>query len=137
MRYLTLLAVLLLASTVQAQTVTYTDADGVATSTIPVPLDGRCTFRIQMPDLVPLMLPTQAVLVTDDAGQMVPGCYPMGNGQTILVTSELLVATAPIVALTGRSYTEMDCTGAASIASNPILVEFVPEVSTLLAPLAP
>lgn len=118
-----------------ANTVTFTDAGGQPTETVQLPEDGHFKFRIQAPGST--SLPIEAVLVTDDTGQMAPGCYPIQNGQTIAVTSELVVAAQPIVEVTGRSYEAADCTGDFSEKSNPIIVTFVPEPPGLLAPLAP
>jgi hypothetical protein len=138
MKYLTLLAALLLATTAQASTVTFTDpATGEVSGTVPLPQDGCFSFRIQAADPAPSSLPTEAVLVTDDTGQMAPGCYPIQDGQTIAVTSEMVVAAQPIVTVRGIAYSVMDCTGGASIPSNPITVEFTPEAPGVLGPLAP
>ena len=100
-----LVAAMLLAAPALASTVTYTDpVTGEVSSTAQLPADGRFQFRIQVADLSVGSLPTDSVLVTDDTGQMQTGCYPIQDGQTILVTSELVVAAQPVVTITGKSY---------------------------------
>ena len=128
------LAVLLFGGPADASTVTYTDAAGAPTATVSLRADGRFAFRIKAADS-PSALPTKSVLVTDDTGQMAPWCYQVESGQTIAVTSEVVVAAQPIVVVTGRSYENPDCTGSNSVPSNPITVELVPEPPELLAPL--
>lgn len=138
MKYLVLLAVFLFAVPSWGSTVTFTDPEtGEPTITKELSPDGRFSFHIQAADANPSALPTASVLITDDTGQMAAGCYPIEDGQTIAVTSEMVIAVQPIVTVTGRAYSSVDCIGGESAASNEIRVEFVPEAPGLLAPLAP
>jgi hypothetical protein len=130
-----LIAALLIASPAWAGTVTFTDpATGEVTNTIPLEVGGHFNFRIVMPPLLAGDMPVAAVSVFDDTGQMAVGCHPMDNGMTIAVTSELVVASQPVVTITGRSHSNVDCTGLASEESNAIVVGFTVAAPILSAP---
>lgn len=132
-----LIALLLFTTPALAGTITFTDGAGNITGTVPLPPDGRFQFRIVAAAVDPTILATESVNVTDNLGQMQPGCYQVASGQEALVTSEVVVAASPLVTISGIAYSNADCTGGQSIASNPVIAEFVPEPSRLLAPLAP
>jgi len=138
MRYLILLAALLIASPALGSTVTFTDPDtGEATSVQELHESGSFHYRIQTGPKPNASMATQSVEVTDSTGQVAPACHPVGNDMTISVTTEVVANAVPVVLLNGKSYSNDDCTGQVSILSNPIIVEFVPEAPGLLAPLAP
>lgn len=117
-----------------AATVTFTNPDGTPSSTEPLVLTGTFNYRIVTPAIEINSMAIQAVLVEATQGEMAPGCYPMGNDQTLSVTSEQVAVASELVTVLGRSYSEVDCTGATSEDSNPILVRFVPESPILAAP---
>lgn len=117
-----------------ASTVTFTDQTSTPTNTIDLSPDGRVQFRILVADNVSF-LRTESVLVTDETGQIAPGCYQVASGQEARVTSEVVPNLQPINRLTGRAYQNTDCTGEVSVPSNPIIVEFVPEAPLLTSPL--
>ena len=138
MKYFVMLVLLLFSTPAFGSTVTFTDIHTHEVLT-PVPLsqDGRFSYRIQAGPRSPASQATQSVEVTDDVGQLAPACYPLSNDMTISVTSEVVAGAHPEVRLSAKTFATLDCTGPGSIASNPVIVEFVPEPAGLLAPLAP
>jgi hypothetical protein len=136
MKYLALLA-LLFATPAFASTVLFVDPVIGELCYEDLQPDGTFSYRIQAPVTPAYAMPIESVLVTDDTGQMAPGCYPLQAGQTILVTSETVVAAQPVITVTGVSYSVADCTGEVSVPSNPIVVTFTPEPPWLLEPLSP
>ena len=129
------LLLLPLATVSVASQVSYTDpATNEVTSTAPLGVDGRFSYRVQTAEPTPYILPTQSVKVEDSSGQMAVGCYPMGDGQTVAMTSEMVVAAAVEITVTAMAFSGLECQGVGSLVSNPIVVEFTPESPMLLEP---
>ena len=124
-----------LATVSVASQVSYTDpVTSEVTNTVPLGVDGRFNFRIQTNPVPTFGLATLSVQVKDNFYLMSAGCYPMGNDESILVTSELVVPGNPEVTVTAVAFSDMGCVGVASKMSNPIVVEFTPESPMLLEP---
>lgn len=133
-----LIVALLFAAPAWAGTVTFTDpVTGEVTNTIPLEVGGHFNYDIVTPPRLATNMPVAAVSVRDDTGQMAVGCYPMDDGMRISVTSELVIASQPVVTVTGRSHTNADCTGLESEESNAIIVGFTVAAPRLEAPSSP
>jgi len=137
MRWLILIAALLFAGPAFGSTVTFTDPEtGEATNTIELHESGRFSYRIGAAEKIPSAMSTQSVQVFDTTGQLAPVCHPISDGEIIDATTDVVAGPVPVIMLQARAYSSPDCTGQSSIASNPTIVEFVPEAPGLLAPLA-
>lgn len=129
---------MMVANASRAGTVTFTDPiTGEVTNTIPLEVGGHFNYDIETPPQQATDMPIAAVSVRDDTGQMAVGCYPMDNDMRISVTSELVIASQPVVTITGRSHSNADCTGLESEDSNAIVVGFTVAAPTLSAPASP